>query len=354
MLLAGAAPARAHIVAGSRTLGQLVEASDLVARLRFTEVDGVLVLEQGAVRRPYVEAELLQLFKGEASPGPLRFVQHGHGVAEYQRGEEALVFLLRIERSRELSRLAAGGQVRWVSLQEHDAKYLLTPASRAVWCEAVSAYVALAMLPDAAARRGAWKRLTLDLLRSPEPRLAASALSDLVLAPGTVRLGADDLPEVLALVRDASLHIEIGLRIGLLAELERRRLVDAPRHWVELLRGTQGTELLTVVQAAGAHPSPPLTAELLRLLGEEDPALVYATVLALGTPGNHAAVAALRQILAEGNERLRLASIRSLGRIATPAARQALAAAATAHPDPATRRRARAELTVLDKQDKGP
>ena len=42
-----------------------------------------------------------------------------------------------------------------------------------------------------------------------------------------------------------------------------------------------------------------------------------------------------------------MASIRGLGRIATPRARAALAKAAASHPDPATRRRAGAEVAIL-------
>jgi hypothetical protein len=39
-----------------------------------------------------------------------------------------------------------------------------------------------------------------------------------------------------------------------------------------------------------------------------------------------------------------MAAIRGLGRIATPEASRALESAAASHPDPATRRRARAEI----------
>ena len=200
-----------------------------------------------------------------------------------------------------------------------------------------------------AAAQRAWKRLTLALLRSPEPRLAASALNELVLAGDAVDLGEADLPELLGLVAQdlGSGTPGIGIRIGVLAELERRRLVETPERWARLLRDTEGEALLAVVRAVGAHPSPPVTGELLRLLGEDDDAVVYAAVLALGAPSNDPAVAPLGGILEGGNDRLRMAAIRSLGRIATPAARALLETTARSHPDSATRRRAGAELSAL-------
>ena len=46
-----------------------------------------------------------------------------------------------------------------------------------------------------------------------------------------------------------------------------------------------------------------------------------------------------------------MASIRGLGRIATSGAREALEETAASHPDPDTRRRARAEATLLARID---
>jgi HEAT repeat protein len=58
-------------------------------------------------------------------------------------------------------------------------------------------------------------------------------------------------------------------------------------------------------------------------------------------------VAPLRGALASPDPRLRMASIRGLGRVATPSARRALEEAAASHSDADTRRRARAEAVQL-------
>jgi len=46
---------------------------------------------------------------------------------------------------------------------------------------------------------------------------------------------------------------------------------------------------------------------------------------------------------------VRMAAIRGLGRVATPGAKQVLVKTAAAHPDAATRRRAGAEVRLLER-----
>jgi hypothetical protein len=149
----------------------------------------------------------------------------------------------------------------------------------------------------------------------------------------------------------ASSKTPIGVRVALLAELDRRGMVDGPARWVELLRTTRGHELQAVIRAAGAHHSAPTQAALLEILVGDDPGAAAAAAMALGAPGNHGVVAPLSRALSQGDERLRMASIRGLGRIATPSARAALEEAAGSHPDPATRRRARAEVKLLERAE---
>ncbi len=103
------------------------------------------------------------------------------------------------------------------------------------------------------------------------------------------------------------------------------------------------------MRASAAHPSEPVTAELLALLANDDHQLVSAAAVALGTPGNDAAVAPLAKLLASDESRVRMAAIRGLGRVATPRAREVLVKTAAAHPDASTRRRAGAEVRLLDR-----
>ncbi len=310
-------------------------------RVRILDGAAPLVLEDPPLRESLVVAEVLETLKGElegqAGKSPLRFAQHGHGVPEYARGDEVVVFARAIGRIRELGKTALANHVAWVSTQEANLRFDANDTLVA----AVRAYAALEALPTEE-RLAALRRLTVKLLASPEARIAHSALLDLTRAPDAPLLVEDDLPALERVV--ASPQSPIGVRIGLLAELERRGLVEGPPRWAALLRDARGPDRVAVARAAGAHPSAPVTKALLALLEADDPLLVSTAAISLGAPGNDAAVAPLAKLLGSPESRVRMAAIRGLGGIGTDAARTALEGAAAEHPDPSTRRRAAAEL----------
>jgi hypothetical protein len=350
--IAIAATARAHVVYGAPSLYQLMAGADRVVRARIVEPQALLILEEPALRERIVVAQVLETLEGAplADEGDtLRFVQHGHGVPEYATGEEVALFLQRIERSRELGRSALVGRVAWVSIQEGGAKFTLDGETGDAFVEALRRYADLEGMASAEARRAALRRLTLELLGSPDARLASSALRDVVLAPeATPLLIPEDLSALELLLH--SPDVRIGVRVGLLAELERRGLMEGPSRWADLLRTTAGSDRIAVVRASAAHPSQAVTHELIQLLGSPDREVAAAAAVALGAPGNAAAVAPLTVLLEDPESRVRMAAIRGLGRVATNSARQALEAAAASHPDAATRRRAAAEVTRLTRQ----
>jgi len=330
-LLLCAGGARAHVVYGTETLRGLVQQSDLVARVRILNPGTALPLEE-----PVVAAEILELIKGPAAPtpGPLRFVQHGHGVPLYQSDQEVALFLQRIGRSRELGSLA--GSVDWISIQEGDAL-----AGDVTLVAALRAYAALEKLPPAQ-RLAGLREVTVKLLASPDPRLASSAVHDVALAESVPIITAEDLPALEKVLWNDK--TTIGVRVALLSELERRKLAPGPPSWVNLLRETHGADQIAVVRAAAAHPSAAVTHQLVALLASDDVQLVSAAAISLGVPGNEKAVEPLEKLLGSSQERVRMSAIRGLGRIGTPSAQARLAQAAASHPDPATRRRARAEV----------
>jgi len=344
LLAAGAA--RAHVVYGTDTLRGLVLQSDLVARVRTLDPgaqgSGASVPDapglDAALGEPIVIAEVLELIKGAPaptpSPGPLRFVQHGHGVPIYAKDQETVIFLQKLERTRELSALA--GKVDWVSIQEGNA----LPGDPRLLA-ALRAYAALEKLPLAQQPQGL-RQITVKLLASTDPMLASSAMRDVALLRDAPILTAEDLPALEPIVWNSA--TPMGVRVALLSELERRKLVPGPPRWVKLLRETRGTDQIAAVRALAAHPSAAVTHELVTLLASPDPLLVSAATISLGVPGNEKAVEPLGKLLASSNERVRMAAIRGLGRIGTPAAQASLAQAAASHPDPATRRRAGAEV----------
>jgi len=346
ILAVAAEPGLAHVVYGTPTLSSLTQESDMVARVRIIDPSSDVPLADPLAREVVVVVEVLELLKGGYAKERVRFVQHGHGSPEYEKGEEVAVFLKRLERSRELGGSAAASRIRWVSEQEAGSKFALDARVRADFVAAVRAYAQLAVLAPEA-RPEALHRITLKLLASPHPVLASSALRDLVMAGDASLLSARDMPTLEPLL--ASSATPIGVRIGLLVELERRGLVDGPPRWARLLRTTTGEDRFAVVRASAAHPSEPVTAELRALLASDDSLLVAAAAVSLGTPGNDAAVAPLAKLLKSDESRVRMAAIRGLGRVATPGAKQVLVKTAAEHPDAATRRRAGAEVRLLDR-----
>jgi HEAT repeats len=345
VLHGAAAPARAHVVYGARTLSQLTAMADAVVRARVSDADAVVVRAQPLLRQPIVAVEVLESVKGDLPCGPLTFAPHGHGVARYADGEEVVLFLRDIAHSRELADTSLAAAVAWISEQETPDKIVLGRGADDPVLAAVRAYAGLGALPSDTARREALRRITLRLVGAHEPRLATAAVSDLILADASLPITATGLPALLAILDDGA--VAIGARLALLAELERRKVVDGAAHWVRLLRTTDGAEGLAVIHAVATHPSAGVTRELLAILAGADSERAATAAVSLGTPGNGAAVEPLAQVLAGKSPRLRMAAIRGLGRIATPAAARALEFAAEFHPDPATRRRARAERIVL-------
>ncbi len=337
--------AAAHVVYGSKTLHGLVAEADLVihARIDAAHEPSWLPAESGDAGRPVVEAEVLEVLKGRFEAPRLRFAQHGHGVAPFEPGSESLVFLIDVARSRELDVLDRPGGVAWVSLQEHQDAYQL-PASRRERVLAVArTYVQAEAAATAEDRIEALHQATLALLGSGDTQLAGSALRDLVLGAGLPLVRAGDLPALRPVLEDS--QTSMGVRVALLVELERRGLLDADPVWLRLLSGqVPSRDRVTAIRAAGASASAPARARLIELLGDPDVFVAAAAAAALGAPGRADAVAPLGRALSHDSERVRLAAIRGLGAVGSPAAEGLLQEAARSHPDPATRRRAQAEL----------
>lgn len=343
-------PASAHRTSPTSTLRSLVAEADLVVHARVLGSEDLVVDKEGArKRRPVLRVELIEVMKGPALAGQtLRLAQHGHGVAEYRAGQDALLFLRALDRSAELSSLGSATPLRWYSGQEQDDAYTLSASSRAPTLAAARAYAALDPLPPSE-HTEALRRITLKLLASRDRRLAVSALRDLTRAGVAIPITAQDLPSLMMVVDDSNAKIEI--RVGLLAELERRGLSDGGARWVRLLQAaSQGNERNVVIRAVAAHPDPAVDAELLKILAGTDALAASEAAVSLGYTGNESAVQPLANALNSKNSRRRMAAVRGLGGIGSANARAVLSSAAASHPDQATRRRANAELARLERE----
>jgi hypothetical protein len=340
-----AAAGHAHFAVSRRSLRALIGGADLVVHARLLEVDAAIAIEQPVPgQQPVLRVRVVETLKGPATRREkLVFAQHGHGTAQYAQGQEALLFLRDISHSSELKKLGSQGKLRWYSSQEHDDDWVLSPGSRKETLAAARRYVAIEeMLPDE--RHAALRKITVRLLTSTEGRLAKSALRDLASAPNAPWVTTRDVPALLEVIDDTERPIE--LRVGLLVELEKRGLVDGDSRWVGLLGASRGSDRLAVIPVAGTRPTPAVSAALGEILSGPDLAAACAAAVALGSPGNTAAIEPLSKALFSDDARLAMAAIRGLSGVGTPEAREAIAAAAASHPDPAVRRRAQAELRL--------
>ena len=342
--LLGSTNSSAHIVMGTKSLHLLVVEADLVLRARVTDPEFVFVSADGLSRRKLVEIEVLEEMKGDAGAKTIRFAQDGHDVARYASGQEALFFLRPIAKSRELRMLAVPNGPSHVSGQEHEERFLIEGKYAQVLLSAVRRLTKSGTAGSTAQRVALIRSATLDLLTSGDAGLGASGLASLVLTPHAALVTAADLPRLKAFL--ARQDVSIGLRAGLIAELERRGLIEGGAYWLALLQNAGPAELPAAIRAAGAHPSVAVNAYLLSVLShsESQTEIAAECAIALGTARNVVAVDALSDALMKGKPRLRNAAIRGLGRIDGPEAHEALERAAQTHSDSATRKRARAEL----------
>ncbi|MDC3962497.1 HEAT repeat domain-containing protein [Polyangium jinanense] len=347
LALAALAPtfAEAHTIPGGLTLHQMASAADVIAAARIERVGPE---PRGAGPLSPVEARILELFReGDAMVGPIRFVPHRHADESYVPGEEILLFL---ERRRPDAKDAAA--VPYESVEAIADRIVLVPATRATWIDATRAYAALGK----GARSGdpaALGRVTATMLGSKEPRIATFALRDLTLAGTTPLIGDADVPALTTLLDDAARPAT--LRVGLLMELERRKLVPVGPSWIPLLRSAPPNDRVQVIRAAGARAFvPAVTAELASILEKGDRDAAIAAARALGVERNEAAVEPLGRAVDREPDELRFAALGSLRRISSPSAREILARVAKSHPDPETRRVATTEQNLLDARASAP
>lgn len=328
---------------GPASLRQLTHEADAVVRARITAAASVM--EAGGRSYPTVHADVLATLKGAAAPGAIVFANVGAGAATFVDGEEVLLFLRHLERVAELAATPLQARLRYVAIPNAGETVVLTDAVRPVVTDAVRRYAALDNIPDPENRGEALRQLTLELFKSGDPVLITSVMRDFAPGGDAAALTLADLPAMVPLIESS--RVPIGTRIALVAELERRGLIFGPARWVRLLRTSRGPDLLAVIRAVGEHPSAGVNAHLIPLLTQADLAVATAAALALGVPGNVDAVRPLTASLRRVDPPLRTAVLRSLARIGTQGARQALELIAARHPDVALRARAEAESIIL-------
>jgi hypothetical protein len=350
-VLLGAIATDAHIIYRQKTLLDLVRDADLVvyAQIAAREPVAARSSESPGLERPEVTAKVIEVLKGSHDPGPLRFVQHGHGVATFEPGGDHLLFLVHIARSRELDELGKERGHRWVSLQEHDDAYPVKPDSSVSILAATREYSAGQSAPEPQLRVDHLRAGTLVLLSSGDTKLAESAIRDLVGSPAAPFILPEDRPALEGVLDNPK--TDIGVRVALLMQAEARNILDGRDRWLALLAPDNApSDLVVAIRAAANDRRATIHARVLALLDDERIQVAAAAANALGRPGDARAVEPLTQALDHPSSRVRHAAIRGLGKTRTPEALGALEKAGETHPDPTTRRLARAEARKREAQ----
>src|SRR5205085_5341724 len=109
------------------------------------------------------------------------------------------------------------------------------------------AYARAVESPDQQARSAQRKEATLALLGASDAKLQASALRD--LAQGSSVLDDTDVPTLLALIDDPGRPM--SFRAMLLAEIDRKHLVDPTSRYIDWLKTAPLADLAPVTRAAG-------------------------------------------------------------------------------------------------------
>jgi hypothetical protein len=338
-------PARvaAQGYSGPASLRQLTRDADAVVQARI--VASVAEIEAGGRTYPLVHADVIATLKGGVGPGPIAFANVGAGSATFVNGEEVLLFLRFIERVADLAATPLQARLRYVAIPNSGEVVVLTDAVRSVVMNAVHRYATVEVIPDPETRGEALRQLSLELLKSGDPILVTSVMRDFSPGGDAGALTLADLPAMVPLIESS--RVPIGTRIALVAELERRSLIFGPARWVRLLRTSQGSDLLAVLHAVREHPSAGVNATVIPMLQHRDFSVATSAAIALGVPANVEAVKPLAACLGRDDHPLRMEALRSLARIGTQGARQALELAAARHPDPAIRQRAEIEAFTL-------
>jgi hypothetical protein len=330
--------AAAHTVPNAQTLYDLCRAAEVVAMGRITLVPAA---QPGSTTLPAVRVEVTELFRaGDEKTGPLWFLPHRHGNDEYVMGEEVLLFL---ERTRALERV---NEAKYEAIDAIGDRFVVPVERRAVWIDAARKYVNLGKGPRNSTDPRALGRLSIAMLTSPETQLAQLALRDITMAGTSAVIAPEDVPDILRFVEDGA--YPAMLRVGVLSELERRKLTPVGSHWVSVLESTPSSERSAVIAGAkGRWFVPEVNAALLSILdrGLSDEAISAAR--AVGAEGNDVAVDALVRAVTREPAELRFTALGSLRRINSVRARDKLEELSRTHPDPETRKVALAEVALL-------
>lgn len=345
--------ARAHIGVQPLSLNRLLAKADLVVVGRVVSTDRIYRRPDLAFQQPYIEIKVLEEIKGRSIHRRIDFFGHGHGIARYRPGEEALFFFAEIARHPSWKGSPLAERFIYFSDQEVRDKFVLTAENRGAWIGAAKRYLEVQSMPPSAEVGARLRAITLDLIGSGEKKLALQALHDVLAVPNVYAVfSEDEIDRLKRLAETSAVHLRI--RILLCQQLGAAPGFPVYDKVMSLYgEAAEVVDKVAAIRALSRCRDARLVGFLKGLLGDADPSIRRAAIDGLGRPGLGEAVRLLADLLADPDPPLHAALTGALGRIGTEEAFAALRRLSRRHPNKTVRQYARAELRRKERGSAG-
>lgn len=338
--------ARSHIDAVRASLSQFYLQSDVVALARIDAVaDRTVTLGEETVVFEVVTATVLEFFKGDP-PVQVDIYPDAHGPPHYLAGDVAVLFLERPDLKHTLHKIAAQGDLDYISRQTRNSEHVLKDAWRDDYRWVLQQYARSDPIDTGAAAETSGvsgvnapaasagvKRVLLRMLDSNAPALVESALIDWQTTG--VRFDAADVAQLVDITHAPGKPI--NLRLSILRTLASQGMVGAAA-WDPLFTISSGRDLVAVVRSTQGFERRDFQHRLQGFLKSDDDALVEVAARALGHPTYSGSEDALSALLERPDLRLNYAAVAGLLGIHSSESSAILRREALEHPNKRVRR----------------
>ncbi len=315
VLLLAAGSAEAHVVIQQPSLRQLLQASDAVAVVEFVSPLRIWEASDGSDRQEYFTVRTVETLAGDPPPTRFDVFPHAEGMPRFSEGDAALLFARRTAEHPEFARLAS--RFPYYTLQQAGQEWKVSAPGGEAIRAAAAAYDEMRG-GTAAESLPALRGLLLQSLRSGVAPLREDAIGELVRAR--------NVPGFFGSPQDAAAFTSLVARPGLpvTTRVALARILDGVggfRGDAVIASITQeplgDAERVELIRAASSARDAAVTAWLVGLLGNPDPALRREAAYALGRPWHAGSAGALAEALGDPDPTVARAALRSLGGHAT-------------------------------------
>ena len=336
-----ATAASAHVVYQRKTLREWAQQADAIIVAEIRSPLRVWSAPDGSDHQEYFSLRVVEVIAGDLSAAALDVFPHAEGEPRYAVGDQALLFLDRTAAHGEFAQLA--DRFPYFTTQGAGQEWKLDAPSGGEVIAAARAWRAAGAGVGYEQRRD----LLMQSLESTHRRLRADAITD--LSQMRTALAADP-----ALVTRLEAMIAVPLlsmteRIALVRILDGAPGFSAAAATLRLAAepGTERSQRIALVRAAGALHDAAITNWLRDQLAAGDVDTSVAALIALGHPWHATAVGDVAAAATAADPRIAAAAVRALGGIGNAEAEAALRDIAARQALP-TSNLARAQLQRLE------